>query len=32
MSGGQKITPCLWFEFNAEDPVARYLAFCRMAA
>ena len=22
----QKITPCLWFDFNAEDAVAHYLA------
>jgi predicted 3-demethylubiquinone-9 3-methyltransferase (glyoxalase superfamily) len=22
----QKITPCLWFDFNAEDAVAHYLS------
>jgi predicted 3-demethylubiquinone-9 3-methyltransferase (glyoxalase superfamily) len=22
----QKITPCLWFDFNAEEAVAHYLS------
>jgi predicted 3-demethylubiquinone-9 3-methyltransferase (glyoxalase superfamily) len=26
MTGAQKITPCLWFDFNAEEAVAHYLA------
>jgi predicted 3-demethylubiquinone-9 3-methyltransferase (glyoxalase superfamily) len=26
MTGPQKITPCLWFDFNAEEAVAHYLA------
>jgi predicted 3-demethylubiquinone-9 3-methyltransferase (glyoxalase superfamily) len=25
----QKITPCLWFNFNAEEAVARYLSIFR---
>jgi predicted 3-demethylubiquinone-9 3-methyltransferase (glyoxalase superfamily) len=26
MTGPQKVTPCLWFDFNAEQAVAHYLA------
>jgi predicted 3-demethylubiquinone-9 3-methyltransferase (glyoxalase superfamily) len=26
MTSAQKITPCLWFDFNAEEAVAHYLA------
>jgi predicted 3-demethylubiquinone-9 3-methyltransferase (glyoxalase superfamily) len=26
MTAVQKITPCLWFDFNAEDAVAHYLS------
>lgn len=26
MKSAQKITPCLWFDFNAEEAVAHYLA------
>ena len=26
MSGEQKITPCLWFDFNAEEAVDHYLS------
>jgi predicted 3-demethylubiquinone-9 3-methyltransferase (glyoxalase superfamily) len=26
MVSSQKITPCLWFDFNAEEAVAHYLA------
>jgi predicted 3-demethylubiquinone-9 3-methyltransferase (glyoxalase superfamily) len=26
MTSTQKITPCLWFDFNAEEAVAHYLA------
>jgi predicted 3-demethylubiquinone-9 3-methyltransferase (glyoxalase superfamily) len=26
MTGPQKITPCLWFDFKAEEAVAHYLA------
>jgi predicted 3-demethylubiquinone-9 3-methyltransferase (glyoxalase superfamily) len=26
MTGEQKITPCLWFDFNAEEAVAHYLS------
>ncbi len=26
MTGEQKITPCLWFDSNAEEAVAHYLA------
>jgi predicted 3-demethylubiquinone-9 3-methyltransferase (glyoxalase superfamily) len=26
MTGAQKITPCLWFDFNAEEAVAHYLS------
>jgi predicted 3-demethylubiquinone-9 3-methyltransferase (glyoxalase superfamily) len=26
MTGPQKVTPCLWFDFNAEEAVANYLA------
>ncbi len=26
MTSGQKITPCLWFDFNAEEAVAHYLS------
>ena len=27
----QKITPCLWFDFNAEDAVAHYLSIFPMS-
>jgi predicted 3-demethylubiquinone-9 3-methyltransferase (glyoxalase superfamily) len=27
----QKITPCLWFDFNAEEAVAHYLAIFRQS-
>ena len=26
MTSAQKITPCLWFDFNAEEAVAHYLS------
>ncbi len=26
MTGAQKFTPCLWFDFNAEEAVAHYLS------
>jgi predicted 3-demethylubiquinone-9 3-methyltransferase (glyoxalase superfamily) len=26
MTGPQKVTPCLWFDLNAEEAVANYLA------
>jgi TetR/AcrR family transcriptional repressor of nem operon len=26
MTGPQKVTPCLWFDFNAEEAVAHYLS------
>ncbi len=26
MTGAQKITPCLWFDFKAEEAIAHYLA------
>ena len=29
MASPQKITPCLWFDFNAEEAVAHYLAIFR---
>ena len=28
----QKITPCLWFDFNAEEAVDHYLSIFRTAA
>ena len=29
MTEGPRITPCLWFNFNAEEAVAHYLAIFR---
>ena len=29
MSARQKITPCLWFNFNAEEAVNHYLGIFR---
>jgi predicted 3-demethylubiquinone-9 3-methyltransferase (glyoxalase superfamily) len=31
MTSAQKITPCLWFDFNAEEAVAHYLAIFRQS-
>jgi len=31
MTDPQKITPCLWFDFNAEEAVAHYLSIFRNA-
>jgi predicted 3-demethylubiquinone-9 3-methyltransferase (glyoxalase superfamily) len=31
MTSDQKITPCLWFDFNAEEAVAHYLAIFKQS-
>ena len=32
MTSAQKITPCLWFNFNAEAAVEHYLSISRTPA
>jgi predicted 3-demethylubiquinone-9 3-methyltransferase (glyoxalase superfamily) len=31
MTSAQKITPCLWFDFKAEEAVAHYLSIFKMS-